>query len=144
MALSRPRLEELRANVDAGTISWGETAELQEAFDEIPEAELPEPRENATLGDMLDELEARLPALVKTQRILDLEPVESPDEPVTFVQWSDDADTLTTVVTVSASTWQELGRPSKLTVTLEPGDLLNAPHQPEVTSTNTYIDKARL
>lgn len=61
MALSRPRLEELRANVDAGTVSWSEVAELQEAFEEIPEDELPEPRENASFGDMLDELEARLP-----------------------------------------------------------------------------------
>ena len=60
MTLTRARLAELREAVDTGTISWGETAELEDAFAEIPDADLAEPRENATFGDMLDELEARL------------------------------------------------------------------------------------
>ena len=60
MTLTRARLTELREAVDTGTISYGEALELHEAFEAIPDADLPESRENATFGDMLDELEARL------------------------------------------------------------------------------------
>jgi hypothetical protein len=65
MPLTRERIAEFRAMIDNDTpedMSWGELAELESAFEEIPEAELPEPREHADWSDMLDELEARLPA----------------------------------------------------------------------------------
>lgn len=77
--------------------------------------------------------------LIKTQRVLEMQAVETPDEPVTFVQYEDDHGFLTTAVTISATTWRDMGCPDKLTVTLEPGDLLNAPERPEITSTSTYI-----
>jgi hypothetical protein len=53
------RIKELRTELRAERISYGELAEIESAFDSIPDAELPEPRENATAEDMLDELEVR-------------------------------------------------------------------------------------
>jgi len=65
MSLTRERLAELRALVEHESMSWGDCADLQGAFEEIPEDELPEPPENAMFSDMLDELEARLPTTVR-------------------------------------------------------------------------------
>ena len=66
MSLTRERLAELRALVEDESMSWGDVADLQGAFEEIPEDELPEPAENAMHSDMLDELEARLPTTDRT------------------------------------------------------------------------------
>lgn len=56
------RINELRTELEAERISYGELHEIESAFAEIPDSELPEDRENAMAGDMLDELEARTPA----------------------------------------------------------------------------------
>lgn len=61
MSIDHDRLVYLRGESDAERLSWGEVIEIQEAFEEIPDAELPEPRENALISDMLGELEARDP-----------------------------------------------------------------------------------
>lgn len=53
------RIRELRTELNAGRISWGELAEIEEAFATIDPSTLSEPAENATAGDMLDELESR-------------------------------------------------------------------------------------
>ena len=53
------RIKELRTELEAERISYDEVAEIEDAFAEIPDSELPEPRENAMAGDMLDELEVR-------------------------------------------------------------------------------------
>lgn len=66
MSLTRERLAELRALVEDESMSWGDVADLQGAFEEIPQDELPEPAENAMFSDMLDELEARLPTTDRT------------------------------------------------------------------------------
>lgn len=66
MSLTRERLAELRALVEDESMSWGDCADLEGAFEEIPEDELPEPAENAMHSDMLDELEARLPTTDRT------------------------------------------------------------------------------
>ena len=50
------RVAELRAELDAGRISQGALCEIEAAFAEIPDSELSDLRENATAGDMLDEL----------------------------------------------------------------------------------------
>lgn len=62
------RIRELRTELDAERISYGELAEIEEAFATIDPSTLPEPAENATAGDMLDELESRAtPELTRTQ-----------------------------------------------------------------------------
>lgn len=57
--MDKQRIKELREALREG-ISYGELAEIESAFDEIPDEYLPEPRENALAEDMLNELEARL------------------------------------------------------------------------------------
>ena len=46
-------------------LAWGDLADIQGAFEQIDPATLPEPAENATISDMLDELESRLPRVFK-------------------------------------------------------------------------------
>lgn len=53
------RIEYLRGELEAERISYGELLEIQSAFETIDHATLPEPAENATAADMLDEIEAR-------------------------------------------------------------------------------------
>jgi hypothetical protein len=50
--------QELRAAMDAESISYGELAEIESAFSEIPDQQLRDRRENATADDMLDEIAA--------------------------------------------------------------------------------------
>lgn len=54
------RINELRIELDAERISYGELAEIEGAFAELPDESLRDERENAMAGDMLDELEAAL------------------------------------------------------------------------------------
>lgn len=61
--LSLHRIKDLREVIEAEEISYGELAEINDAFLEIPEEELPEPRENAMASDQLDELEQRVTPL---------------------------------------------------------------------------------
>ena len=49
---------ELRAAVDAETVSYGELIEIESAFAEIPDEQLRDRRENAMAADMLDEIAA--------------------------------------------------------------------------------------
>jgi hypothetical protein len=60
MAVTQQWIDEMRAVVDGECVSWGEVADIQGEFEKIDPATLPEPAENAGLGDMLDEIEARL------------------------------------------------------------------------------------
>jgi len=57
------RIKSLRETLEAEDISYGELAEINDAFLLIPEEELPEPRENAMASDQLDELEQRVTPL---------------------------------------------------------------------------------
>ena len=61
--LSLHRIKDLREVLESESISYGELAEINDAFLEIPEEELPEPRENAMAADQLDELELRVTPL---------------------------------------------------------------------------------
>lgn len=61
--LSLHRIKDLREVLEAEDISYGELAEINDAFLQIPEEELPEPRENAMASDQLDELEQRVTPL---------------------------------------------------------------------------------
>lgn len=58
--MNQQRINELRKELELEHISYGELAEIESAFAEIPDSELPEPRENALAVDMLNELESRL------------------------------------------------------------------------------------
>ena len=70
------RIRELRAELDAEQISYGELAEIESAFEELDPATLRDRPENAMAGDMLDELEsafvreyeAAVESLTRTQR----------------------------------------------------------------------------
>lgn len=59
--ISRERLAHLRVENDAERLSYGEIAEIQEAFNLLDPSRLVDHPENATIGDMLDELEYELP-----------------------------------------------------------------------------------
>lgn len=54
------RINYLRSLLDAERISYGELAEIDEAFAKIDPATLSDLPENAMASDKLDELEARL------------------------------------------------------------------------------------
>lgn len=53
------RIKELRKALEDENISMSELAEIQEAFDVIPDHDLREDRDNAMISDMLDELQDR-------------------------------------------------------------------------------------
>lgn len=59
------RLSELRAAIGAESISYGELAEIDEAFEQIDPYTLPDLPENATVEDKLHELEIRPRAQAK-------------------------------------------------------------------------------
>lgn len=61
--LSLSRIKMLRESLEAECIDLEELSEIHEAFLQIPESELPEPRENAMAEDELNELEARVTPL---------------------------------------------------------------------------------
>lgn len=52
------RINELRKELEAEQISTNELAEIEHAFNKLPDAILRDERENALAGDMLDELES--------------------------------------------------------------------------------------
>ena len=54
------RINQLRKELENESISYSELIEIEEAFRQIPDKDLPEPRENAMAVDMLNELEQRL------------------------------------------------------------------------------------
>lgn len=54
------RINELRTKLEEGRISLDELCDIEDAFAEIPDGELPDLRENAMAGDMLDELERQI------------------------------------------------------------------------------------
>lgn len=57
------RINYLREDVQDESISQDGLLEIQAEFDQIPQSELREARENAMASDMLDELEERVPPL---------------------------------------------------------------------------------
>lgn len=57
------RIKVLRECLDDEYISTEELSEIEEEFNQIPDCELRDERENALASDMLDEIEARLPKL---------------------------------------------------------------------------------
>ena len=73
--------------------------------------------------------------LTKTTRVLDhrpdLSPPPIPGQPqerpplVRYTREPDDHTDQPTVVDIDWDTWAELGQPKQITVTIEPGDLLN-------------------
>ena len=64
--LSLSRIITLRAELEGECIDTGGIIDINEAFLQIPESELPEPRENAMAGDQLDELEQRVSPLERS------------------------------------------------------------------------------
>jgi hypothetical protein len=58
--MTKARIKELRAELEAERIDLVELAEIEAAFAEIPDSELHDLRENAMASDMLDELEEQL------------------------------------------------------------------------------------
>jgi hypothetical protein len=54
------RIHELRTELENETISHGELAEIEAAFNQLPDDVLRDERENALAADMLDELEDNL------------------------------------------------------------------------------------
>lgn len=56
------RIKHLRGVLEKENISLMELSEIEEAFTLMPDDELNDLRENATAGDMLDELESRVSA----------------------------------------------------------------------------------
>lgn len=51
------RIKQLRTELEAERISYGELAEIEAGFAELPDEVLSDRRENALASDMLDELE---------------------------------------------------------------------------------------
>lgn len=60
------RINYLRESLEEEVIDLEELSEIETAFAEIPDNELPEPRENAMAIDMLNELEARVTPLERS------------------------------------------------------------------------------
>lgn len=56
----------LRDALGDENIDLMELSEIEEAFRLIPDSELPEARENALAGDMLDELDSRVPPVERS------------------------------------------------------------------------------
>lgn len=54
--MNMQRIAELRDSLDNENMSYGELAEIESAFSELPDEALSDSRENALAGDMLDEL----------------------------------------------------------------------------------------
>lgn len=57
--MDRARLEYLRRELENETITYGELAEIEQAFAELPVESLSDRPENAMASDMLDELEGK-------------------------------------------------------------------------------------
>lgn len=56
------RIKELMTEADNERLSYGEIAEIENAYNEIPDDQLPDLRENASIIDMLIELETQAEA----------------------------------------------------------------------------------
>lgn len=61
--MSVNRIKYLREASEAESLSWGECAEIDEAYKQIPDEKLRDLRENATIDDMLNELEEQISPL---------------------------------------------------------------------------------
>ncbi len=55
--MNKTTIKKLRKKIDNENISYGEIADIESAFAEIPDEQLRDLRENVMVGDMLDELE---------------------------------------------------------------------------------------
>jgi hypothetical protein len=63
---------------------------------------------------------------VRSRRLLDLAVAPAGETWFTFAQADEDTGLATTVLKMSEQSWLNLGSPAQLTVTIEPGDQLNA------------------
>ena len=73
---------------------------------------------------------AKTPTTVRTCRILQLQldppaPFGAGPGAQLFVQLDEDTGLPSTSLTIGPQSWEDLGRPQRVTVTVEPGDLLN-------------------
>lgn len=67
------------------------------------------------------------PDLIKSRVVMALVfPVLPEDETAQFSSWREEGDT-NHLLMVQRETWDDMGKPSLITVTIEPGDKLNAP-----------------
>lgn len=62
--------------------------------------------------------------LTRTVRVLDYEGDLGQDR-VRFSRPPDEPGDLPTIVSLDRDTWEDFDRPEKITITIEPGDLLN-------------------
>lgn len=60
------RIKQLRQSLEDENIDLTELAEIEDAFDKIPDQVLRDERENATAADMLDELEDQVSPLERS------------------------------------------------------------------------------
>lgn len=58
--MNKTTIKKLRKKIDNENISYGELADIESAFAEIPDEQLRDERENAIASDMLDEIEREL------------------------------------------------------------------------------------
>jgi hypothetical protein len=61
----------------------------------------------------------------KTVAVMQRKRVDLDPGNITFVMLEDDHDTVVRTVKIDQQTWEDLGRPDTVTVTIQPGDLLN-------------------
>lgn len=57
--MNKQRIQELRKELDNESLSYDDIVDIESAFAEIPDEQLRDLRENAMVGDMLDELEVQ-------------------------------------------------------------------------------------
>jgi hypothetical protein len=65
-------------------------------------------------------------SLTRSRCVMDLDPgqIQYPDDPV-FVCRHEDTGDITRTVVLATADWDLMGRPERVTVSVEPGDLLN-------------------
>jgi DUF1680 family protein len=70
-------------------------------------------------------IERRMPKLSKTRYVLDLDTDRPDGDRVQFTSEEDPRVIPSLALRLDAAEWQALGSPEVITVTVEPGDLLN-------------------
>lgn len=64
-----------------------------------------------------------MPTTVKSERVLELALVN--DHYATFVQPNEEGPGYATTLTIASDSFADFGRPEKITLTIQPNDLLN-------------------
>lgn len=65
------------------------------------------------------------PQTTRSRRLLSHIGSSSGDSGEHFAAVDDDTGLTTTLLTIRTESWERLGRPKRITLTIEPGDLLN-------------------